>query len=125
MLACAEFGVGPDLMLFLCMGCCTRMYWAKKILEWTNNPEEAKEIAIYLNDKWSLDGRDPNGYVGVMWSIAGLHDQVREQKSPSPDVALPDVYAYQSRACRGFEPLMDSKRCRAGRSAQFLARFAI
>ena len=52
------------------------MYWAKKILEWTNNAEEAKEIAIYLNDKWSLDGRDPNGYVGVMWSIAGLHDQV-------------------------------------------------
>jgi len=52
-----------------------RMYWAKKILEWTSSPEEAKEIAIYLNDKWSLDGRDPNGYVGVMWSIAGLHDQ--------------------------------------------------
>uniref|UniRef100_A0A061RV60 Deoxyribodipyrimidine photo-lyase n=1 Tax=Tetraselmis sp. GSL018 TaxID=582737 RepID=A0A061RV60_9CHLO len=52
-----------------------RMYWAKKILEWTSSPEEAKEFAIYLNDKWSLDGRDPNGYVGVMWSIAGLHDQ--------------------------------------------------
>ena len=41
-----------------------RMYWAKKILEWTNSPEEALEISLYLNDKYSLDGTDPNGYVG-------------------------------------------------------------
>lgn len=52
-----------------------RMYWAKKILEWTASPEQALEYAIYLNDKYSLDGRDPNGYVGCMWSICGLHDQ--------------------------------------------------
>jgi len=52
-----------------------RMYWAKKILEWTPSPEIALEEAIYLNDKYSLDGRDPNGYVGCMWSIAGIHDQ--------------------------------------------------
>ncbi|XP_053675220.1 deoxyribodipyrimidine photo-lyase [Anopheles nili] len=52
-----------------------RMYWAKKILEWTKTPEEALESAIYLNDRYSLDGRDPNGYVGCMWSIAGIHDQ--------------------------------------------------
>ncbi|XP_035784325.1 deoxyribodipyrimidine photo-lyase-like isoform X1 [Anopheles albimanus] len=52
-----------------------RMYWAKKILEWTKSPEEALETAIYLNDRYSLDGRDPNGYVGCMWSIAGIHDQ--------------------------------------------------
>lgn len=52
-----------------------RMYWAKKILEWTPSPEEALETAIYLNDKYELDGRDPNGYVGCMWSIAGIHDQ--------------------------------------------------
>jgi deoxyribodipyrimidine photo-lyase len=52
-----------------------RMYWAKKILEWTKTPEEALEIAIYLNDKYNLDGRDPNGYVGIMWSICGVHDQ--------------------------------------------------
>lgn len=51
-----------------------RMYWAKKILEWTNSPEEALEISIYLNDRYSLDGRDPNGYVGCMWSIGGVHD---------------------------------------------------
>lgn len=52
-----------------------RMYWAKKILEWTKTPEEALEIAIYLNDKYNFDGRDPNGYVGIMWSICGVHDQ--------------------------------------------------
>ncbi|KAL3693859.1 hypothetical protein R1sor_007510 [Riccia sorocarpa] len=52
-----------------------RMYWAKKILEWTESPEEALRIAIYLNDKYEMDGRDPNGYVGCMWSICGIHDQ--------------------------------------------------
>ena len=51
-----------------------RMYWAKKILEWTASPEVALADAIYLNDRYSLDGRDPNGYVGCMWSIAGIHD---------------------------------------------------
>ncbi len=51
-----------------------RMYWAKKILEWTASPDEALRIAIYLNDKYELDGRSPNGYVGCMWSIAGVHD---------------------------------------------------
>ena len=52
-----------------------RMYWAKKILEWTKNPAEAQKIAIYLNDKYELDGRDPNGYVGIAWSIGGVHDR--------------------------------------------------
>lgn len=52
-----------------------RMYWAKKILEWTKSPEEALKIAIYLNDKYELDGRDPNGYTGIAWSIGGVHDR--------------------------------------------------
>lgn len=52
-----------------------RMYWAKKILEWTSSPEEALEIAIYLNDKYELDGRDAKGYTGIAWSIGGLHDR--------------------------------------------------
>jgi len=52
-----------------------RMYWAKKILEWTDSPEAAIEIAIYLNDKYELDGRDPNGYCGIAWSIGGIHDR--------------------------------------------------
>ena len=51
------------------------MYWAKKILEWTPSPKEALSTSIYLNDRFSLDGRDPNGYVGCMWSVAGVHDQ--------------------------------------------------
>lgn len=41
-----------------------RMYWAKKILEWTASPDEALQIAVYLNDRYALDGIDPNGYVG-------------------------------------------------------------
>ena len=41
-----------------------RMYWAKKILEWTDTPARALSDAIYLNDRFSVDGRDPNGYVG-------------------------------------------------------------
>ncbi len=52
-----------------------RMYWAKKILEWTESFEEAQKIAIYLNDKYELDGRDPNGYTGIAWSIGGVHDR--------------------------------------------------
>jgi len=52
-----------------------RMYWAKKILEWTKSPEQALEEALRLNDRFALDGNDPNGYVGVMWSVAGIHDQ--------------------------------------------------
>jgi deoxyribodipyrimidine photo-lyase len=52
-----------------------RMYWGKKILEWTESPERALEAAIYLNDKYELDGRDPNGYAGIAWSIGGVHDR--------------------------------------------------
>lgn len=52
-----------------------RMYWAKKILEWTKDPKTAQKIAISLNDRYELDGRDPNGYVGVAWSIGGVHDR--------------------------------------------------
>lgn len=52
-----------------------RMYWAKKILEWTRSPEEAFEIAVRLNDRYELDGRDPNGYAGIAWAVAGKHDR--------------------------------------------------
>lgn len=52
-----------------------RMYWAKKVLEWTESPEVALQEAQRLNDRYALDGNDPNGYVGVLWSIAGIHDQ--------------------------------------------------
>jgi deoxyribodipyrimidine photo-lyase len=52
-----------------------RMYWAKKILEWTPDAETAMKFAIYLNDKYFLDGRDPNGYAGVAWAIVGKFDR--------------------------------------------------
>lgn len=51
-----------------------RMYWAKKILEWSTSPSVALSTAQYFNDKYALDGNDPNGYVGVGWSIMGIHD---------------------------------------------------
>lgn len=52
-----------------------RMYWAKKILEWTPDIETAHRYCIYLNDKYELDGRDPNGYTGIAWSLGGVHDR--------------------------------------------------
>ena len=51
-----------------------RMYWAKKILEWSADPREAWRWAIHLNNKYSLDGRDPSSYTGVGWCW-GLHDR--------------------------------------------------
>ncbi len=51
-----------------------RMYWGKKIIEWSEDPEKAYNIAIYLNNKYNLDGRDPNGFTGVAWCF-GKHDR--------------------------------------------------
>lgn len=58
-----------------------RMYWAKKILEWSPTPELALRTAIWLNDKYELDGRDPNGYAGIAWSIGGVHDRAWGERS--------------------------------------------
>jgi len=52
-----------------------RMYWAKKILEWSPSPAVAYQTAVYLNDKYFLDGRDPDGYAGIAWAIAGKFDR--------------------------------------------------
>ncbi len=52
-----------------------RMYWAKMIFAWSKNVDEAMRIAIYLNDTYLLDGRDPNGYTGIAWCIGGVHDR--------------------------------------------------
>lgn len=51
-----------------------RMYWGKKILEWSKTPEEAYNTAIYLNNKYLLDGRDANGFAGIAWCF-GKHDR--------------------------------------------------
>jgi len=57
-----------------------RMYWAKKILEWSPDAQTAIDTALYLNDKYELDGTDPNGIVGVMWSICGVHDRAWNER---------------------------------------------
>ncbi len=59
-----------------------RMYWAKKILEWSQSPAEAYDIAVRLNDRYELDGRDPNGYAGIAWAIVGKHDRAWGPERP-------------------------------------------
>ncbi len=56
-----------------------RMYWGKKIIEWTKKPRDAFDIAIYLNNKYELDGRDPNSYTGVAWCF-GKHDRAWKER---------------------------------------------
>jgi deoxyribodipyrimidine photo-lyase len=51
-----------------------RMYWGKRLIEWTRTPEEAFRIALSLNNRYELDGRDPNGFAGVAWCF-GKHDR--------------------------------------------------
>ena len=57
-----------------------RMYWAKKILEWTPDVQTSINTALYLNDRYELDGNDPNGVVGVMWSVCGIHDRAWNER---------------------------------------------
>ena len=56
-----------------------RMYWCKKIIEWSPTPVQAYKIALYLNNKYSLDGRDANGFAGIAWCF-GKHDRAWFQK---------------------------------------------
>lgn len=59
-----------------------RMYWAKKILEWSPAADEAYDICVTLNDRFELDGRDPNGYAGIAWAIGGKHDRAWGPQRP-------------------------------------------
>ena len=56
-----------------------RMYWGKKILEWSPSPQQALDRIIALNDRWELDGRDPNGYAGALWCL-GKHDRAWKER---------------------------------------------
>ncbi|MFZ2472958.1 MAG: deoxyribodipyrimidine photo-lyase [Methanothrix sp.] len=58
-----------------------RMYWAKKILEWTASPAAAHAACIYLNDRYELDGGDANGYAGIAWSLGGVHDRAWKERA--------------------------------------------
>ncbi len=51
-----------------------RMYWGKKIIEWTKDYQEAADVMIEIHDRWALDGRDPNTYTNILWCF-GLHDR--------------------------------------------------
>ncbi|HEY7716965.1 MAG TPA: deoxyribodipyrimidine photo-lyase [Candidatus Binatia bacterium] len=59
-----------------------RMYWAKKILEWSLSAAQAFDVAVRLNDRYELDGRDPNGYAGIAWAIVGKHDRAWGPERP-------------------------------------------
>jgi deoxyribodipyrimidine photolyase len=81
-----------------------RMYWAKKILEWSPDVSTAFRRAVHLNDKYFLDGRDPNGYAGVAWAIVGKFDRawggtvrlrqdsLHVRRQYRPQVRLEDLY---------------------------------
>jgi len=74
-----------------------RMYWAKKIFQWTKSPEQAMEIAIELNDRYSLDGRDPNGYSGIAWSIGGVHDRAWSERPVFGKIRYMSYYGLKSK----------------------------
>jgi deoxyribodipyrimidine photo-lyase len=57
-----------------------RMYWAKKILEWTPDAATAVKYCVHLNDKYLLDGRDPNGYAGIAWAVLGKFDRAWSER---------------------------------------------
>ncbi len=57
------------------------MLWGKKILEWTSEPREALEVMLELNNRFALDGRDPNSYSGIFW-ILGRHDRAWGPERP-------------------------------------------
>jgi deoxyribodipyrimidine photo-lyase len=59
-----------------------RMYWAKRLLYWTQTPEEAYEIAVEMNDRFFVDGRDANGYAQIAWAIGGRHDRPFPPEKP-------------------------------------------
>ncbi len=58
-----------------------RMLWGKKILEWTEKPEDAQAVMVELNNKYALDGRDPNSYSGIMW-VLGRYDRAWGPERP-------------------------------------------
>lgn len=58
-----------------------RMLWGKRVLEWTDTPEQAAEFLVRLNDKYAVDGRDPNSYSGIFWCF-GRHDRAWGPERP-------------------------------------------
>lgn len=95
-----------------------RMYWAKQILLWSPTPEDGLRVAVALNDRYLLDGRDSNGYAGIAWSMGGVHDRPWGERPVQGTIRAMtyngarskfDVGAYIRRmqALRGGYPLLD------------------
>ena len=90
-----------------------RMYWGKKIIEWTRTPQQAFRTALALNNKYFLDGRDPNSYTGVAW-VFGLHDRAWQERSVFGKIRYMaasglerkcDIQAYVDKVARAVERL--------------------
>lgn len=64
-----------------------RMYWAKKILEWSSSPEQALSTSLCLNDRYGLDGQDPNGFVGER--VDSRSYLIRSTRSTPPPLSPP------------------------------------
>jgi deoxyribodipyrimidine photo-lyase len=89
-----------------------RMYWGKRVIGWTQTPEDALRYLLYLNDKYEIDGRSPNGYAGILWCF-GKHDRAFAERpvygkirymSPAAQKKKFDVDAYIKKA--GFKEQM-------------------
>ncbi len=104
-----------------------RMYWGKKILEWSPDPETAYERTLALNNRYFLDGRDPNSYANVAW-VFGLHDRgwkerpvygkvrymsqggLERKADPDAYVEKVDRLARQARASRSISSRADAEK---------------
>ncbi len=58
-----------------------RMLWGKKVLEWSPTPEQALDVLLELNNRYALDGRDPNSYSGIFW-VFGRYDRAWGPERP-------------------------------------------
>ena len=95
-----------------------RMLWGKKILEWTASPEEALAVMIELNNKYALDGRDPNSYSGIFWTL-GRYDRPWVRAAGVRHGALHELGQHRAqdareglhRALRARDDGQDSRRC--------------
>merc|ERR1712187_549565 len=81
-----------------------RMYWCKQLITWTTDPRKAFNLAVRLNNRYSLDGRDENGYMGIAWCF-GHHDR------PFPERSIFGTVRPMTRS--GLESKFDMKRYRA------------
>ncbi len=104
-----------------------RMYWAKKILEWSKTPTQAYQTAVYLNDKYELDGRDPNGYAGIAWAIVGKHDRPWFERPVFGKIRYMSFNStskkFDSKRYIAQMAALDGQRSRAAKQLHFLENF--